>query len=75
MKQTVAAVVVTHNRKELLVRCLRAILDQTYAVDRIFVVDNASSDGTPQKLCVTSQTIIRPSMESSGLDLNQSSTA
>jgi len=50
MKQTVAAVVVTHNRKELLVRCLRAILDQTYSVDRIFVVDNASSDGTPQLL-------------------------
>ena len=50
MKQTVAAVVVTHNRKELLVKCLRAILDQTYAVDRIFVIDNASSDGTPQML-------------------------
>jgi len=50
MKQTVAAVVVTRNRKELLVRCLRAILDQTYAVDRIFVIDNASSDGTLQML-------------------------
>jgi len=46
----VAAVVVTHNRKELLVKCLRAILDQTYAVDRLFVIDNASSDGTPQML-------------------------
>lgn len=42
----VAAVVVTYNRKELLIRCLNAILHQTRGVDKIFLIDNASTDGT-----------------------------
>ena len=41
-----AAVVVTYNRKELLARCLDALLAQTHALDAIYVVDNASTDGT-----------------------------
>jgi rhamnopyranosyl-N-acetylglucosaminyl-diphospho-decaprenol beta-1,3/1,4-galactofuranosyltransferase len=40
------AVVVTRNRRALLVECLSALRDQTRAPDRILVVDNASSDGT-----------------------------
>lgn len=42
----IAAVVVTFNRKVLLCECLEALLRQSFAVDSIFVVDNASSDGT-----------------------------
>ena len=42
----VAAVIVTYNRKELLAACLNAVLGQSYAVDRVLVVDNASTDGT-----------------------------
>ncbi|MCD8149312.1 MAG: glycosyltransferase family 2 protein [Clostridiales bacterium] len=42
----ITAVVVTHNRKELLTECLDAILGQTYSVDRILLIDNASTDGT-----------------------------
>ena len=42
----VIAVVVTHNRKRLLLRCLRAIFSQTSKVTKVIVVDNASSDGT-----------------------------
>ncbi len=42
----VAAVVVTYNRKELLAQTLFALIRQSYPVDRIHVVDNASSDGT-----------------------------
>ena len=42
----IAAVVVTFNRKALLIENLRALLAQTRPVDRIFVIDNASSDGT-----------------------------
>lgn len=37
---------VTYNRKALLVQCLDALQRQTRAIDRIVVVDNASSDGT-----------------------------
>jgi rhamnopyranosyl-N-acetylglucosaminyl-diphospho-decaprenol beta-1,3/1,4-galactofuranosyltransferase len=42
----VAAVVVTFNRKELLCECLDALLAQTMPLSRIFLIDNASSDGT-----------------------------
>jgi rhamnopyranosyl-N-acetylglucosaminyl-diphospho-decaprenol beta-1,3/1,4-galactofuranosyltransferase len=46
----VAAVVVTYNRKALLVECLRALSAQTRRLDRIHVVDNASTDGTRDTL-------------------------
>ena len=42
----VCAAVVTYNRKDLLVACLEALVCQTHALDRIFVIDNASTDGT-----------------------------
>jgi len=48
--ETVAAVVVTFNRKQLLTECLDALLAQTRPVNRIFIIDNASSDGTPELL-------------------------
>ncbi len=43
---TVAAVVVTYNRRALLSECLNALLQQTHALDMIYVIDNASRDGT-----------------------------
>jgi GT2 family glycosyltransferase len=42
----VAAAITTFNRKEVLRRCLRAMLDQTRPLDEVIVVDNASTDGT-----------------------------
>jgi rhamnopyranosyl-N-acetylglucosaminyl-diphospho-decaprenol beta-1,3/1,4-galactofuranosyltransferase len=47
---SVWAAVVTYNRKELLVEGVRAVLGQTRPVDRVVVVDNASSDGTEEHL-------------------------
>lgn len=41
-----AAIVVTYNRKELLVKCLDSLLRQTQPLERIYVIDNASTDGT-----------------------------
>jgi rhamnopyranosyl-N-acetylglucosaminyl-diphospho-decaprenol beta-1,3/1,4-galactofuranosyltransferase len=46
----VAAVVVTYNRKALLVECLRALLGQTAPIETIHVIDNASTDGTRELL-------------------------
>ena len=46
MSETVCAVVVTRNRLTLLRECLTALGAQTRALDRVVVVDNASSDGT-----------------------------
>jgi GT2 family glycosyltransferase len=46
----VAAVVLTHDRRELLAECLSAVLAQTHPVARVHVVDNASADGTHEHL-------------------------
>lgn len=50
MSDTVAAVVVTYNRKELLIECLEALRNQTHKPDAIFIIDNKSNDGTPNLL-------------------------
>lgn len=47
---SITAVIVTFNRKALLLRCLSAMLAQTRPPERILVVDNSSSDGTAQTL-------------------------
>ncbi|MDQ5807051.1 MAG: glycosyltransferase family 2 protein [Actinomycetota bacterium] len=46
MSETVCAVVVTYNRKELLRECLAAVTAQTRAADVVLVVDNDSTDGS-----------------------------
>ena len=46
----VAAGVVTYNRAALLTDCVRALLGQTQPVDRVIIIDNASTDGTPEHL-------------------------
>ena len=47
----IAVLIVTYNRKELLRECLDAVFSQTTPPDRVYLVDNASSDGTPEMLC------------------------
>lgn len=47
----VAAVIVTYNRKEKLIRCIEAVLAQDSEVlPDIFIVDNDSSDGTEKEV-------------------------
>lgn len=46
----IVAVVVTHNRKESLLRCIGALRRQRGAHTDILVVDNASDDGTAEAL-------------------------
>ena len=48
--ERVCAVLVTFNRKTLLRTCLNSLLKQTRPIDQILIVDNASSDGTPELL-------------------------
>lgn len=48
------ALVVTYNRKQLLQECIEALLNQTYPLAKVVVIDNASTDGT-EKLFVSDQ--------------------
>lgn len=45
-EKRICAILVTYNRKELLLRCVEAVKRQTLKVDDIFIIDNASTDGT-----------------------------
>ncbi len=49
-KDTTCAVVVTYNRKELLIECLESLIEQSRTLDAILIIDNASTDGTPELL-------------------------
>lgn len=42
----IAAIVVTYNRKELLKKCIESILKQSYLPTTLYIIDNASTDGT-----------------------------
>ena len=53
MAGRVQAVVVTHDRRELLLACLGALAAQTHAVQGVTVVDTASSDGTGEALAAS----------------------
>ena len=54
----VLAVVVTYNRKDLLMLCVESLMAQTHTDMDILVVDNASTDGTREALEVFSGKII-----------------
>jgi GT2 family glycosyltransferase len=50
MSDSVCAVVVTYNRKDLLMECLQALQKQTRPIQAIYLIDNFSTDGTPELL-------------------------
>lgn len=49
-EETIAAIVVTYSRKDLLGQCLDSLLRQTYSLDALYVIDNHSADGTCDSL-------------------------
>ncbi len=49
-RPAVAAVIVTYNRKALLLECLEAVFGQTCPVSKVILIDNASTDGTVDAL-------------------------
>ena len=46
--ERIFAVIVTYNRKALLEECLEAVASQALLPDKVLVVDNHSTDGTPE---------------------------
>lgn len=50
MSQRVCVMIATYNRRDLLRECLRSLQNQTRPPDEIFLIDNASSDGTSAML-------------------------
>lgn len=50
LKATIAAVIVTFNRRDKLEKVIEALKGQTHLPDKVFVVDNASTDGTADYL-------------------------
>lgn len=54
---TVAAVIVTFNRVDKLKNVIASIASQTHPVSTLFVIDNASTDGTAEYLATVDKTI------------------
>lgn len=52
MKEKISAIIVTYNRKKLLLECINSVLKQTILPDAILVVDNFSNDGTEEELYI-----------------------
>ena len=50
MKPLVSAIILTHNRKQLVSRAIDSVLKQTYLYLECIVVDDASVDGTKEML-------------------------
>ena len=46
MHDKVNAVIVTHDRVDLLKQSVEGLLRQSYELNKIIIVDNASTDGT-----------------------------
>lgn len=46
----ISTVIVTFNRKELLIKCINAVLGQSYLPKTVYIIDNASTDGTEEFL-------------------------
>ncbi|MDQ6623533.1 MAG: glycosyltransferase [Verrucomicrobiota bacterium] len=67
---SVCAVVVTYNRRELLRECVAALLAQTQQVEKILIVNNASTDGTVEMLAAEFPTSRHPQMEVLTLPVN-----
>src|SRR5260370_41917608 len=68
---SVAAVIVTFNRKHLLGKCLEAVRAQTRPCEGLFIIDNASSDGTYEYLAA--QRLLDQSTEYVRLPFNSGS--
>jgi rhamnopyranosyl-N-acetylglucosaminyl-diphospho-decaprenol beta-1,3/1,4-galactofuranosyltransferase len=66
MTETVAVVLVTYNRADLLSRALDGLAGQTRPADAVFVVDNASTDHTRDVLAQRTDLPLRPLL----LDVN-----
>lgn len=48
--KTVSVHIVTYNSADDIIDCLQAVINQNYPVDQIVVVDNASTDGSADKV-------------------------
>lgn len=68
MNPMVSAVILTHNRKQLVMRAIDSVLSQTYPNMECIVVDDASADGTKELLSARKdiQYIYIPKEESKG---------
>ncbi|MDX3904868.1 MAG: glycosyltransferase family 2 protein [Pigmentiphaga sp.] len=56
---TIAVVIVTHNRCELLGRCLDGLARQTLRPEAVYVIDNASTDATAELLAARTDLPLR----------------
>ncbi|OMD41510.1 glycosyltransferase family 2 protein [Paenibacillus odorifer] len=69
--KTVSVHIVTYNSADDIIDCLEAVMAQDYPIEKIVVVDNASSDGCAERVSTFRSTIPKASLTHSleGIDL------
>ena len=69
--KTVSVHIVTYNSADDIIDCLEAVMAQDYPIEKIVVVDNASSDGCAERVSTFRSTIATASLTHSleGIDL------
>lgn len=66
MKEKICGLIVTYNRKEKLEKCIKCLLEQSVRLDKIYIVNNASTDDTEkylQKICSENSHIFYKSLK------------
>jgi GT2 family glycosyltransferase len=69
--KTVSVHIVTYNSADDIIDCLEAVMAQDYPIEKIVVVDNASSDGCAEKVNTFHRTIPKASSIHSLEDIEQ----
>lgn len=68
MNMKISAVIVTYNRKEMLLQCVKTLLNQTIQPDCIYIMDNHSTDGTYK--CLKEAGVLLEASQSVQVDKN-----
>jgi len=68
---SITTIIVTFNREALIERCLKAVIEQSYKPKNILVINNASTDGTEERLKLATESNTDTNAKETLIKLNE----